>query len=102
MLKRAYGASSFSEAASVDTTAGGAWSDTATPSILTRHQAQFGNATSRVVTVKVRPKIVLALVSRTARRGMFKVTVNGTSSLEPTRPRRSASARRNGACGCVL
>src|SRR2546430_8518527 len=77
VLSRAYGATSFSELASVDTTTGGAWSYTATPAILTRYQAQFGSATSRAVIVKVRPKIVLELKSRTARRGTFMVTANG-------------------------
>jgi hypothetical protein len=77
VLERAYGASTFSNIASVNTTTGGAWSYTASPGILSRYQAQVGNATSRVVTVKVRPKIVLALKSRTARRGTFMVDVNG-------------------------
>jgi hypothetical protein len=76
VLSRAYGAPTFSEVASVDTTAHGAWNYTASPVILTRYQAQFGDATSRVVTVKVRPKIVLGLKTRTARRGTFMVTVN--------------------------
>ncbi len=81
VLTRAYGASTFSEIASVDTTTGGAWSYTASPVILTRYQAQVASATSRVVTVKVRPKIVLELKSRTARRGTFMVTVNGDRSF---------------------
>jgi hypothetical protein len=81
VLSRAYGASTFSEIASVDTTTGGAWSYTASPAILTRYQAQVGSATSRNVTVKVRPKIVLELKSRTARRGTFMVTVNGARSF---------------------
>lgn len=77
VLERAYGASTFSQVTSVNTTTGGAWSYMASPGILSHYQAQVGNATSRVVTVKVRPKIVLALQSRTARRGTFMVTVNG-------------------------
>jgi hypothetical protein len=81
VLARASGASTFSEIASVDTTTGGAWSYTASPVILTRYQAQVANVMSRVVTVKVRPKIVLELMSRTARRGTFKVTVNGDRSF---------------------
>lgn len=81
VLSRAYAAPTFSEVASVDSTTGGAWSYTASPVILTRYQAQFGSATSRVVTVKVRPKIVLELKSRTARRGTFMVTVNGARSF---------------------
>jgi hypothetical protein len=81
VLQRAYGAPSFSEIASVDTTAGGAWSYTTTPSILTRYQAQFGTATSRAVSVKVRPKITLELKSRTSRRGTFMVTVDGARAF---------------------
>jgi hypothetical protein len=81
VLERAYGAPAFSEIASVDTTTGGAWSYTASPAILTRYQAQVASATSRVVIVKVRPKIVLELKSRTARRGTFMVTVNGARSF---------------------
>ena len=77
VLARDYGASTFSDLASLDTTTNGAWSYTASPSSLTRYQAQVASATSRVVTVKVRPKIVLELKSRTARRGTFMVTVNG-------------------------
>jgi hypothetical protein len=77
VMARAYGASSFSEIASVDTTTGGAWSYVASPAILTRYQAQVANVLSRIVIVKVRPKIELALKSRTARRGTFMVTVNG-------------------------
>jgi hypothetical protein len=34
-------------------------------------------ALSQIVTVKVRPRIVLTLVSRTARRGTFSVEVDG-------------------------
>jgi hypothetical protein len=77
VMERAYGASTFAPVAPVNTTTGGAWSYTASPVILTRYQAQVGSATSRVVTVKVRPKIVLELQSRTARRGTFTVTANG-------------------------
>ena len=77
VLERAYGAPSFSQIASVNTTTDGAWSYTASPVILTRYRAQFADATSRIVTVKVRPKIVLELKSRTARRGTFMVTVTG-------------------------
>jgi hypothetical protein len=77
VLERAYGASTFSQAALVNTTTGGEWSYTASPVILTRYQAQVGNAMSRAVTVKVRPKIVLELKSRTARRGTFMVTATG-------------------------
>jgi hypothetical protein len=77
VLERAYGDSTFSQVALVNTTTGGQWSYTASPVILTRYQAQVGNATSRGVTVKVRPKIVLELKSRTARRGTFMVTANG-------------------------
>ena len=81
VLSRESGAASFSELASVDTTTGGAWSYTATPAILTRYQAQVASVVSRIVTVKVRPKIVLELQSRTTRRGTFMVTVNGARSF---------------------
>ena len=77
VLERAYGASAFSQITTVNTTTNGAWSYVASPLILTSYEAKAGSATSRIVTVKVRPKLVLALKSRTSTRGTFMVTVNG-------------------------
>jgi hypothetical protein len=59
-----YPATSFSALASpVSTTAGGHWTDTVTPTILTSYEATWKGATSRTVTVKVRPLITLTHVN---------------------------------------
>jgi hypothetical protein len=81
VLARAYGESAFSELATVNT-ASGHWTYTASPTIRTRYEAQWGNALSRVVVVRVRPKIELSLDSRTTRRGTFTVGVHGQRSFQ--------------------
>lgn len=82
VLGRAYGVPAFSALDSVTTVSGGAWTYTASPTIRTRYEAKWGNALSRVVVVRVRPKIELSLDSRTARRGTFTVDVNGQRSFQ--------------------
>lgn len=75
VLSRPYGTPAFSQADMVTTTAKGAWSYMASPAIQTSYQARWDAVTSATVTVKVRPKITLALESRTATRGNFSVQV---------------------------
>ena len=77
VLGRQNGTTAFTQVSVVTTTAKGAWSYTASPQIQTSYQARFGAVTSRVVDVKVRPRISLSLVSRTATRGTFSVQVSG-------------------------
>jgi plastocyanin len=57
LLGKSYPDSSFSELETVMTIAGGDWSFTATPTILTTYAARFKGSTSQPVTVSVRPKI---------------------------------------------
>lgn len=77
VLGRPYGTPAFSQLDMATTTAKGAWSYRASPAIQTSYQARWGAVTSAIVTVKVRPKITLALQSRTASRGTFSVQVEG-------------------------
>lgn len=77
VLGRPFGTPTFSQVDMATTTAKGAWSYTASPAIQTSYQARWGAVTSAIVTVKVRPKITLALQSRTATRGTFSVQVEG-------------------------
>jgi hypothetical protein len=85
VLGKAYGQPAFTQVQNVATTTGGAWKYQASPQIQTAYEAQWGTATSSTVTVKVRPKIMLALVSRTARKGTFSVQVEGARSFEGKR-----------------
>jgi len=78
VMADAYPASTFSALASpLTTTAGGSWTDTVTPTVQTSYQAHWKGATSRTVTVKVRPMITLTLVS----------LANGTFSTKVTAAR---------------
>lgn len=81
VLGRPYAVTAFTSVGSSDTTAKGAWTFMASPQIETSYKAMWNATMSRVVTVKVRPRIVLALSSRTARRGTFTVEVNGARSF---------------------
>jgi hypothetical protein len=74
VLSEPSGNSSFSTLASVNTISGGRWSDTVKPTIQTAYQASWNNQTSQTVTVKVRPKITLALVDLAKRTFSTKVT----------------------------
>jgi hypothetical protein len=77
VLGREYGTTTFTQVDVATTTTKGAWSYLASPQIQTSYQARWSTATSRTVDVKVRPRIRLSLVSRTASRGTFSVAVSG-------------------------
>jgi hypothetical protein len=77
VMGRQYGTTTFTPVSVATTAAKGAWNSTASPQIQTSYKAQWGTALSKPVTVKVRPRITLALDSRTARRGTFSVQVDG-------------------------
>jgi hypothetical protein len=81
VMAKPYGSATFTQLDLVTTTTGGVWSDQVSPQIKTSYQAQWGTATSAALIVKVRPQLVLSLVSRTARRGTFSVQVNGAHSF---------------------
>jgi hypothetical protein len=74
---RPYGMAAFSQADMVTTAAKGTWGYMASPAIQTSYQARWNAVTSGIVTVKVRPKITLALESRNATRGTFSVEAEG-------------------------
>lgn len=74
VMAEAYPATSFSAlASSVATANGGQWTETVTPNVQTSYQAHWKGATSRSVTVKVRPLVTLTLVS--AANGTFSTKV---------------------------
>lgn len=77
VLGRQSGTTAFTQVNVATTTAKGAWSYMASPVIQTSYEARWGAATSRMVDVKVRPRIRLSLQSRTANRGTFSVVVDG-------------------------
>jgi hypothetical protein len=77
VLGRQSGTTAFTQVNVATTTAKGAWSYMASPVIQTSYQARWGATTSRMVDVKVRPRIRLSLQSRTANRGTFSVVVDG-------------------------
>ena len=78
VMAEAYPATTFSAfASSLTTAAGGQWTDTVTPNVQTSYEAHWKGATSRSVTVKVRPLITLTLVS----------AANGTFSTKATAAR---------------
>ena len=81
VLGRPYGGLTFTQVAAVDTTTNGKWSYMASPQIETSYEASWNAVSSRPITVKVRPRITLALSSRTARRGTFTVQVSGNRSF---------------------
>ena len=81
VLGREYGTTTFTQVDVATTTASGAWTYMASPQIKTSYQARWGTVTSRNVTVKVRPRIELSLVSRTATRGTFSVVVSGNRAF---------------------
>jgi len=80
VLGAPYG-TTFTEVSATDTTAKGAWSYMASPQIETSYKAAWNAVMSRAVTIKVRPRIRLALSSRTARRGTFTVEVDGNRAF---------------------
>src|ERR1051325_6407871 len=81
VLGRQSAETTFSQVSAVDTVAKGAWSYMASPQIETSYKAAWNATMSRAVTIKVRPRIRLALSSRTARRGTFTVEVDGSRAF---------------------
>jgi hypothetical protein len=81
ILGRPYGVATYTQVDTTVTTAKGAWSYMAKPEIQTSYQASWNAVMSRAVVVKVRPRIRLALTSRTATRGTFSVEVSGNRSF---------------------
>ncbi len=79
VLAEPSGASSFSTLTTVDTTAGGQWTDVVKPTIETSYQAKWKSATSSTVTVKVRPLITLTLVNLST--GTFSTKVTAARSF---------------------
>jgi hypothetical protein len=77
VMGREFGTTTFTQVNVATTTAKGAWTYSASPQIQTSYKAQWGTVSSKAVTVKVRPRITLTLVSRTARRGTFSLEVRG-------------------------
>lgn len=77
---QAVGKTVFSDLATVTTGDKGAWSYVATPTIETTYQATWMTSASQTLTIKVRPKVALALVSAATRR--FSVTVTGDHSFQ--------------------
>jgi hypothetical protein len=74
VMAEAYPATTFSALGSVNTTAGGKWTDTVTPTVQTSYEAHWKAATSRTVTIKVRPMITLTLVNLASGTFSTKVT----------------------------
>ena len=79
VLAEPSGATSFSTLSSIDTTAGGQWTDVVKPTIETSYQAKWKSATSSTVTVKVRPLITLTLVNLST--GTFSTKVAATRAF---------------------
>lgn len=71
----------FTQVSAVDTAAKGAWVYMASPQIETSYKAAWNATISRAVTIKVRPRIRLALSNRTARRGTFTVEADGNRAF---------------------
>ncbi len=79
VLAEPFGGTSFTALTSVDTTAGGHWTDVVSPTIETAYQAKWKSAVSSTVTVKVRPMITLTLVDLAA--GTFSTKVTAARSF---------------------
>ena len=77
---QAVGKTVFSDLATVTTGDKGTWSYVATPTIQTTFQAMWMTSASQMLTIKVRPKVVLSLVSAATRR--FSVAVTGDHSFQ--------------------
>jgi hypothetical protein len=79
MLARPLGETSFTKVADVTTTAGGEWSFAVRPTIQTAYQVRWKNAESGAVTIKVRPRVGLGIVS--VRLGIFTTKVTAARSF---------------------
>src|ERR1043166_3533638 len=76
VLGRQNAETTFTQVGAVDTVAKGAWSYMASPQIETSYKAAWNATMSRAVTIKVRPRIRLALSSPTPRRGTLRLAVH--------------------------
>ena len=81
VLAQANGDATFVPVATVDTTTGGAWTYTASPTIQTAYEAKWLTLTSQSVAVKVRPQLTLAKGSSTGNRGTFTVKATAARSF---------------------
>jgi hypothetical protein len=79
ILARPLGQSAFTKIADVTTTAGGEWSFAVKPTIQTTYQVRWKNSESGAVTLKVRPRVGLGIVS--VGRGIFTTKVTADRSF---------------------
>jgi plastocyanin len=79
ILARPLGQTSFTKIGEVATTAGGEWSFAVKPTIQTAYQVRWRNAESGAVTIKVRPRVGLGIVS--VRLGIFTTKVTAARSF---------------------
>jgi plastocyanin len=77
LLGKACGATTFTKVTTTKTAAGGTFSVTDKPTLNTAYEAKIGTATSKEVTVKVQPTIVLSKLGR----HKFSVAVTAASSF---------------------
>lgn len=81
VLGKQYGQATFVPVTTVNTTADGAWTYTASPTIQTAYEAKWLTATSRSVPVKVQPQLTLTKVSLSSNRGTFSVKATANRSF---------------------
>jgi hypothetical protein len=81
VLDQPFGQAALQPLTTVDTTAGGNWTYTASPTIQTAYEAKWKAATSQSVTVKVRPVLTLSKVGLSGGRGTFTVKASGNRSF---------------------
>lgn len=79
ILARPLGQPAFTKVADVTTTAGGEWSFAVKPTIQTTYQVRWKNSESGAVTIKVRPRVGLGIVS--VGRGIFTTKVTADRSF---------------------
>ena len=73
------GQTSFTKVADVSTTTNGAWSYVARPQVQTTYQVRWRGSTSGSVTIRVRPRVGLGIVSLA--RGVFRARVTARTSF---------------------
>jgi plastocyanin len=79
VLARPLDQTSFTKVGDVTTTAGGEWSFAVKPTIQTAYQVRWKNAESGAVTIKVRPRVGLGIVS--VRLGIFTTKATAARSF---------------------
>jgi plastocyanin len=79
ILARPLGQAAFTKVGDVTTAAGGEWSFAAKPTIQTSYQVRWRNAESGAVTIRVRPRVGLGIVS--VRLGVFTTKVTAARSF---------------------